>query len=62
MVDALKHSSPSEVDLSPSLMMDFRVFSKLRYQAAALLGLVLLVSSGRVWVAFSSRDILSIAF
>ena len=52
MVDVLKHSSPNKVDLSPNLMMDFRVFSKPRYQAAALLGSVLLVSSERVWVAF----------
>ena len=52
-IDALKHSSFNDGDLSPSLISDPSVFSSFRYQAAAVSGLVLLVSSGRCWIRLS---------
>ena len=52
-VDALKHSSSNDGDLSPSLISDPSVFSSFRYQAVAVSGSVLLFSSGRCWICLS---------
>ena len=49
----LKHSSPNEVDLSPSLNNDSGVFWRFMYQIVAVLGSVLLVSSGSGWISLS---------
>ena len=52
-VDVLKHSSFNDGDLSPSLISDSSVLSSFKYQAVAVAGSVLLVSSGRCWICLS---------
>ena len=52
-MDVLKHSSSNDGDLSPSHISDPSVLSSFMYQAVAVSGSVLLVSSGRCWICLS---------